>query len=64
MDRYACIELKGLKLDCAFSVVENFRQNTEEVQWVSHVYLNGVDIAHVITEEFEEELIEEYYNQL
>lgn len=64
MLRAECIKIKGLVLDCQFYVVEDFVNNMEEVQHLQHAYLNGVDIANVITEEFTEELISEYYKTL
>jgi len=64
MLRAECIKIKDLVLDCQFYVVEDFVNNMEEVQHLQRAYLNGVDISHVITEEFKEELINEYYKTL
>ena len=64
MLRSECIKIKGLVLDCQFYVIEDFVNNMEEVQHLQHAYLNGVDIVHVITKQFEQDLINEYYKTL
>jgi len=57
MLRAECIRIKNLVLDCQFRVSEDFA-------YLEKAYLNGVDISHVITEQFTAELIEEFKNNL
>ena len=55
------LEAKGLELDVQFTVIEDVSNNMEIVERVKIVLHKGINIVDIISEDFKEELVEEYY---
>ena len=55
------LEVKGLELDVQFTVIEDINNKMEIVERVKIVLHKGINIVNIISEDFKEELVEEYY---
>jgi len=55
------LKVNNLDLDVQFTVIEDVNNNMEIVERVKIVLHKGINIVDIISEDFKEELIEEYY---